>query len=46
MTIKIPYLMVIAALIVCAVILIVASFAKALSHCCCFSNESVKYVKI
>lgn len=38
--------MIIAALIVCAVILIVASFAKALSHCCCLSDESVKYVKI
>jgi len=38
--------MVIAALIVCGVILIIASFAKALSHCCCFSNQSVEYVKI
>lgn len=38
--------MVNAALIVCGIILIVASFAKALSHCCCFSNQPVEYVKI
>jgi len=38
--------MVIAALIVCGVVLIIAGFAKALSHCCCLSNEPVQYVKI
>ena len=38
--------MVIIALIVCAVVLAVASFAKALSHCCCFSDESVEYIQV
>lgn len=38
--------MVAVALIVVMVIIIVASFAKAFSHCCCFSNKPVKYVKI
>jgi hypothetical protein len=46
MTIKLLNIMVIIALITCAIVLIIASFAKALSHCCCFSDESVEYIKI
>jgi hypothetical protein len=38
--------MIIVALIVCGVVLIVASFAKAFSQCCCLSDQPVKYVKI
>jgi hypothetical protein len=33
-------------LIVCGFILLIASIAATLSRCCCFSDKSVKYVKI